>query len=83
LGICECVLISSRAARRLALRSGKRNLEKALAAAAPRSKGAEFKTVWRPFFLMPQAQWRSGEFPQDAQTKVGRLTKTPKPLCVA
>jgi hypothetical protein len=36
------------------LTKGKRNLEKALAVAAPRASknNVQFKTQWRPFFLM-------------------------------
>ena len=56
------------------LRTGKKNLEKALKVATPRaSKDVQFKTQWRPFFLMRPEVWTkgvaSGEFPQDAQTK--------------
>ena len=53
---------------------GKKNLERALAAAKPRlvSKDTTFTTTWRPFFLMPPEMWRrgveSGEFPPDAET---------------
>ena len=42
--------------------------------ATPRaSKDVQFKTHWRPFFLMRPEVWNkgvaSGEFPEDAQTK--------------
>lgn len=52
---------------------GKRNLERALATAKPRAKDVEFKTIWRPFFLMPPRVWQrgiaAGDFPEDAETK--------------
>ena len=50
---------------------GKRNLERALATAKPRAKDVEFKTIWRPFFLMPPRVWQrgiaAGDFPEDAE----------------